>query len=265
MASYKPVTAALRVLEVLASVNRLYGRATVAAIHQQTGINKATIVRMLETLSEAGYVLRDADQPVYRITGKSLMLSAGFERHKVFAAIVAPLLDDFRKAIGWPSDVALFDHDAMLVIESSRQGGPLSFNRAPGYRAPVLGTSLGLAYIAHCQEGERARLLELVAKDEAPWNDLARAPDRLEETLTMIRSQGYATMDPHYSRQEYDNRIDSIGIAITSANTVFASINVIYLKSALNRETARDTLLGPLQKVADQMAEKLVAQSSDQS
>lgn len=259
MPSYKPVAAALRALEVLASVNRLYGRATVGEIHRQTGIDKATVVRMLETLTHAGYIVRDPEEPAYRITGKTLMLSAAFDRHNSVGAIVAPLLDAFREEIGWPSDLALFDNDAMLVIESSRQGGPLSFNRAPGFRAPVLATSLGLAYIAHCPEAERAAFLARDAADQGPWTGLAREPARLAALLATVRRRGFATMDAAYSRQEYNNRISSIGVPVMRGETVFAALNVIYLKSALGQEEARTALLAPLQEVARRMADALAA------
>lgn len=255
--SYKPVTAALRVLDVLAAVNRLYGRATVGEIHRQLDIDKATIVRMLETLSFAGYVVRDPNEPIYRITGKTLMLSAAFDQHKVISAIVSPLMQRFQGEIDWPSDVALFDNDEMLVVESSRRGGALSFNRAPGFRAPVLGTSLGLAYIANCPATEREEFLTRVIEDPAPWNDIVRDRAALDAMIEAIRRQGYATMTETYSRQEYGSRLFSLGVPIKTDETAFASINVIYLRSAMSPEKAVDTLLGPLQKVAKTMAAEL--------
>ncbi len=257
MPSYKPVIAALRVLDVLAAVNRLDTRASVAEIHRRTGIDKATIVRMLETLAHAGYLVRDGDQAVYQVTGKALSLSTAFDRHTVVGTIIAPLMAEFRQRIGWPSDVALFDVDAMLVVKSSRQGEPFSFNRAPGFRAPVLGTSLGLAYIAHCPAVERDDILRRIRDDSAPWSKLAHDPSRLTRKLEEVRANGYATMDENYSRIEYEGRIGSIGVPIMTDRKLFAAINVIYLNSTLRPEAARDTLLSPLQDVARKMAHEL--------
>lgn len=262
MPSYKPVTAALRVLDVLATVNRLDKKASVAEIHRRTGIDKATIVRMLETLAHAGYLIRDADQTIYQVTGKALSLSSAFDRHTVVGTIIAPLVTEFRQLIGWPSDVALFDLDAMLVVKTSRQGEPLSFNRSPGFRAPVLATSLGLAYMAHCPEAVRADHLARIETDTAPWSRLARDPARLKARLAEIRAQGYATMDENYSRQEYEGRIGSIGVPIMTDHTLYASTNVIYLNSALSPEAARDTFLAPLKDVARRMALELEAKDT---
>lgn len=257
MTSYKPVTAALRVLEVLAALNRPGVRPTVAGLHEVTGIDKATLVRMLETLIHAGYVLRDADQPVYRPTGKTLALATGYDRHKVVGAIVADDLAAFRQQIGWPSDVALFDQDAMLVVQSSRPAEPLSFIRASGFRAPVLVTSLGLAWLAHCPEEERAAYLARAATDPAQDNDLARDPPRLAARLAEVRALGHATMDPSYSRAHYDGRFSSIGVPIMAGGRVFGAINAMHLLGALSPDEARARLLAPLQQVAARMAARL--------
>lgn len=257
MASYQPVTAALRALEVLAAVNRLCDRATVGEIHQQTRLDKATIVRMLETLIQAGYVLRTPDDRRYRVTGRTLMLSSGFDSHKLIGAIVGPILNEFRQSIDWPSDVAIFDGDAMLVIESSRHGGAMSFNRAPGYRAPVLGTSLGLAYLAHTDADELEAFLDLARASPEPWDEVARDRPALDATLAVVRARGYATMVPSYSRLEYGDRVFSIGVPIMSPERVYASINVIYLRNTLSIAAARDLLLAPLQSAADRMAREI--------
>lgn len=265
MASYKPVAAALRVLEVLAAVNRLNRKASVAEIHRRTGIDKATIVRMLETLAHAGYLVREPDQAIYQVTGKALSLSTAFDRHTVFGTIIAPLMAEFRLAVGWPSDVALFDTDAMLVVQSSREGETFSFNRSPGFRAPMLGTSLGLAYLAFCPPAERAAILARLSgntADTAPWAKLAHDPARVARRLEEVRTRGYATMDESYSRLEYEGRIASIGVPIMTERELFASINVIYLTSALSPQKARESLLVPLTDFARRMglalAEKAV-------
>ena len=258
MSSYKPVTASLRVLEVLAAINRLGRHSTVAGIHQVTGIDKATVVRMLETLIHAGYVLRErSPQPVYRPTGKTLTLGTGYDRHKVASAIVSNDLAQFRQQIGWPSDVALFDHDAMLVVETSRQAEPMLFYRASGYRAPVLQTSLGLAWLANCPEDQRNEFLARAAGDPAPQNEPARDSQTLLAKLEKIRIQGYATMDEAYSRQFYDSQFFGIGVAIISEGNVYGAVNAIYLRSALSEEKARNRLVAPLQDVARRMAIKL--------
>lgn len=261
MPSYRPVTAALRGFEVLAATSRLGGRATLAEIHRLTGLDKSTILRMLETLEHAGLVIRDDDRRSYQVTGKTLQLSAGYDRHRAVGTIVAPALAAFRTAVGWPSDVALFDHDSMLVVETSREPGPMFLNRRPGYRAPVLGTSLGLAYLAHCGPAEREAFLARVRDDPSPWNALARRPGAAEQAFADIQARGYAEMTPSYSDREYDGMICSLGVPIMRDGRVYAAMNTLYLLNALTPERAVDTLLKPLRATADRLAAELARYS----
>lgn len=262
MTSYRPVAAAIRCLDVLMATNRLKGRATVGEIHRHTGIDKSTIVRMLETLVHAGFVVRDDEAPVYEVTGKSLLLSSGYDRHRAVGTIVTPIMTEFRTAIGWPSDVAIFDQDAMLLVETSRQSGPMLVNRHPGYRAPILATSLGLAYLAFCDDAERRSVLLQESLTEAPWNVLAGDPERAAAAFGEIRERGYATMHPEYSRLEYENKISSIGVPIMDGGNVLAAINVLFLKTVLPVEQALEALLDPLLEAAARIGGEL-AQHSD--
>lgn len=263
MVSYRPVTAVLRGLDVLEATSRLRGRATLAEIHRLTGLDKSTILRMLETLQHAGFIVRDDERRSYQVTGKSLLLSGGYDRHRAVGTIVAPALTAFRTAVGWPSDVALFDHDSMLVVETSREPGPMFLNRQPGYRAPVLGTSLGLAYLAFCEAGEREAFLDRAAADPAPWNDPARHRALAGEAFAAIRACGYATMTPSYGRQEYDGLISSIGVPIMLDGRVFAAMNTLFLLNALTPGRAAETLLAPLQATAARLAAELARHAAE--
>jgi IclR family mhp operon transcriptional activator len=263
MPSYRPVTATLRGLEVLSATSRLGSRATLAEIHRLTELDKSTILRMLETLEHAGFVVRDDDRRSWQVTGKTLQLSAGYDRHRAVGTIVAPALAAFRTKVGWPSDVALFDHDSMLVVETSSEPGPMFLNRQPGYRAPVLATSIGLSYLAHCPAGEREAFLARVADDPAPWNALARDPNRAEELFAEIRARGYAEMTASYSTREYDGLISSIGVPIMRDGRVYGAMNTLYLLNALTPARAVAVLLGPLHATADRLAADLARYSAE--
>ncbi len=263
MSSYQPVNALLRGLEVLLHVNRTSGRVTVGEIHRHTGFDKATIVRMLETLIYGGYVIRCEDGPRYEVTGKALLLSSGYDRHRVVGNIVSPIMVEFRNEIGWPSDVAIFERNQMLVVETSREAGPLLVNRHPGYRAPILGTSLGLAYLAFTDAGERDALLIHEASVPAPWNEIARNRDLADTIFADIRNQGFAVMHPDYSAKEYSGKIGAIGVPIQASDRVLGAINILFLKNVLPLERACSELLDALRVVAQRISGELTTHLSD--
>lgn len=249
MPSYQPVAAALRGLEILRQVNALQP-ASVKALHQATGIDKATIVRMLETLIHAGYV---AQHPAgYQVTGRVLQLSAGFDLHQKAAQLAGPVMARFRQAVGWPSDIAVRDGDAMIVVGTSREPGPLSFNRRPGFRAPIPQTSIGRAYLAHCPDTERAEILaQLRARAEG---DPLPADAVLDRMLAGIREQGFAVMDDGYSEREYGGTLWAMAVPVMAEGRLYGALNIMMLRQAVTQDMARETYLPQLRAAAAELA-----------
>src|SRR5262249_14693633 len=180
MPSFKPVIALARGLEILRAIN-VEHEATVGSLHKATGLDKATIVRMLETLEHEGYVSRDPHRAVYAVTGRCLLLTQGYDHHIWVGKIAEPVMREFRRQIGWPSDIAVFDHDAMAVAQTTREPGSLLFSRRPGFRFPLLATSMGLAYLAFCGEEEQSRIIARLAEAPGKWTEPARHPRRLKK------------------------------------------------------------------------------------
>ena len=262
MPSFEPVTAALRGLDVLAAVNRL-GEGTVGQIHKMIGLNSPTIVRMLETLQHAGYVVKHPDRAAYLPTGKTLTLSIGYEPHRELAVIAAPILAELHGAVGWPSDLAVYDGEAMLVVHTSRDERRLSFNRRPGYRAPMLATSLGRAYLGFCDARERAKAFERAAKSPEPWNDVARDSARAAALIAEIRVNGFATMHEAYSEREYGGRFWAVGMPVMVNGVTIAALNMMLVRDT---PKSRDGVLrhaAQLRRAVLKLGEALSSVSAD--
>lgn len=252
MPSYDPVAALIRGLDVLRAVNRL-SPAGVRDIHRLTGLNQPSVVRMLETLIHAGYVIRDPQRPVYFPTGKTLELGAGYVLHREIGIAATPVMTRLRGAIGWPSDVGVFDGDAMVVAHTSRGEGRFLFERRTGFRAPVLATSLGRAYLAFCAEADRERALSLAIRSPEPWNDLAQRPAEAAEAFAAIRAAGYAAMDDGYASREYGGLASAIAVPVLVGGIAAASLNLMYLREAIERAAVVERLLPVLRDAAAEL------------
>jgi IclR family transcriptional regulator, mhp operon transcriptional activator len=254
--SYKPVTAALRVLETLAAVNRL-DRPTSGDVARAVGISAATAVRMLETLEAAGFVRRDADGGTFTATGRTLDLSRGYDAHREVGALVRPVLADLQREVAWPSDLAIFDEDAMIVAETSRGTGRLFYDRKPGFRAPVFGTSLGIAYLSRATDADRERAVAAASRLPEPWNDLARDSQRLDAVLTTARERGYALMNDDYSRRSYGHAVWAFAVPLVENGRAIASLNLSLLRETIGEDEAVQRFLGPLTLAAHRMVKVL--------
>jgi IclR family mhp operon transcriptional activator len=256
MPSFEPVIALSRGLEILRVLNA-ERRSTVGSLHKATGLNKATIVRMLETLEHEGYVMRDADRTEYLPTGRCLLLSHGYDQHLWIGGVAEPIMHEFRKQIGWPSDIAIFDRDAMIVAQTTREPGSMLFSRRPGFRFPLLSTSMGRAYLAFCPPEQQERIIALLAAIPGKSTDLARQPKKLAQLLAEVRQKGYALMDESYSQHVFEGRVWAMGVPVRDGDEVFASINIMMLHGVITVEDAVKNFLGPLQDTATQIASAL--------
>jgi len=255
MSSFDPIISLQRGLSVLAVVNK--GKSvSPKTIYEQTGLHKATIIRMLETLVHEGYVAKTA-RSTYVPTGRTLLLSQGFNLVSRVGDIAGPVLADFRRSIVWPSDIALYNDDSMLVVQTSRDRGPLYFKRENGYRAPMLSTSIGQAYLAFCDAEHRVRIMERLATVPDPRNDLGRDPATLERNLAEVRAKGFATMHRSYSMQEYGGKVWGMAVPVRDAQNVYAAINILILRNACSEQQAIKRFLGPLQDVAARLAKAI--------
>lgn len=258
MPSFRSVAALSRGLEVLRAVNP-DGRATVGSLHARTGIDKATIVRMLETLEEQGYLIREPDGPSYVPAGKVRQLSAGYNQHVEVARKAAPILEELRKKVSWPTNLAIFDGDAMVKVETVNPIRGMAVVRETGYRFPLLTTSLGLAYLANLPSGKRSEIIARLARDPSGWNQRATDPAALEAVMEQVRERGFALTDPEYCRTLYADTLWGISVPIIGRDGVHGALGLMILTQVTPVESGIREVFPALKSAAAELGAALDA------
>jgi len=246
----KNVTALERGLDIMLLLNRL-GPSQIRDLHKNTGLPKPTIVRMLATLKGAGYVTQ-SDGGSYRVTAKTLALSTGFDAADDLMAVAKPILAAFREEHAWPADLAIFDRDAMVVIDTSKAPGTLSLNRGIGSRLPVMPTALGRAYLAFCPEDERREITERLARSDDANEKLAKDPGKRDAILDLAHQLGYATSD-----QEFQKSARVIAVPLFSNKDLLACVNMMTVSAAMTLQQAEHSFAPLLKKLAQRIALEL--------
>lgn len=244
MPSFEPVNAVVRALDVLRLINE-FGHISIIDLQKRSGLPKATVLRMVETLISQGYVIR-SDSALYSPTGKCLLLSSGFDRKADYAKAAEPVLARLRSDIGWSSDFAVFDNDAMLIILTASELGVLSLSGQGAARAPLLRSALGRAYLAHIPDDERKPLLDRLLLAD-PLAGTRRQVDRI---LLEARERGYGVSDGSYLDTLYPVGMHAIAVPVLSGRRPVAALNVLFLRKALTLEKGVKTLLSPLRAAA---------------
>jgi IclR family mhp operon transcriptional activator len=193
MPSFAPVRSVLRALDILALIGRA-GEGSVRDLSEKSGLPKATVVRLLETLIEAGYVWKDSAHGEYRITDKVYQLSGSYNGPLLIQAS-RPRALGLTRRFKWPVSVAVLDHDAMIILYTTMTESPISW-KPSGQRLPLLTRALGRAYIAFCSPEQQRLILRILRTSASPDDRIARKPGAWEQILEKVRQDGYAARDP---------------------------------------------------------------------
>jgi IclR family transcriptional regulator, mhp operon transcriptional activator len=254
----KPIRSISRGLAVLSVLNR-YGSATVLTLARESGVPRATVYRVLQTLLDEGYVGRRTADDRFHLRLKVRSLSEGFEDEQWIASIAGPALAELTRRISWPCDVATLEGLRMVIHDTTHRIAPLSIDRnMVGQELPMLASATGLAYISFARKAERETLLALLARSDDPRDALARDPPRALRLILATRRRGYALRQggpiwPHTG---------SLAVPVRARGRLLGCINVIWMARALSAEEGLSRCLEPLRETRG-LIERRLAEASD--
>jgi len=259
MESTRPIRALIRGLDALTVLNLRNG-ATVSEVAQEIRLPRTTTYRILETLSHAGYVYRDATDDRYRLTIMVRGLSDGFDDEAWVTQIARPYINDLGKEIVWPVAIASLSGTTMLVRETTDHRSPLAVERySAGFRVPILTSASGRVYLAFTSGVQRDSLLEILARSTKDEDKLARSRAELAKMLSEARSQGYATaVRPRRVSDEV-----SIAVPILIEDRVLAGVTIRFSSTAVPLKLAIERFLPKLRETATRIRQSFSEQQRD--
>jgi len=228
-------------------------------IYLATRIPKPTLLRILLTLERAGAVSRRLADRHYRISAFN-RVARKRDRYDRVAEAAAPVLDRLCQRLSWPSHMMVPAGDHMLIAETSQMRTPFLIPfliRAGGIGRSVnwLMTAVGRAYLAHCPDQERDRILRRLRKSDKPEDRLARDPARLKKILAETRERGYGIRDPafvggFFGIAPQDDGLAAIALPLLDGTRVHGAINILWFKTAFTIDDFATRHLGDLQAAA---------------
>ncbi len=250
MPAARPVNVVLRALQILRAMNK-QPVSSVAVIHQHTGIPKATIVRLLQTLQADGLVRHAPQYGSYYLTSEVTALASGYHSEPRIVEACSAVCEALTKTHKWPVSVAVHDGDAMIVRYSTIPNSPLSFFHSTiNMRLSLVTQALGRAYLAFCTPTEQDALIELLVR--ASGEPVVGQEAGIRRMLAEVHERGYALRDPRV-------RPDSATIAVPvfENERVVATLGLTWFSSTLTVDQAVARFLAPLQQGAIDISQAL--------
>jgi IclR family mhp operon transcriptional activator len=243
----------LRVLNVLQE----HPISSLQDIYRFTAIPKPTLLRILGTLQRAGAISRRLADGRYRVSSRHFQLGRKPDRYLRVAEAAAPVLDRLCQKVSWPSDLLVPAGDHMEIRETSRVRTPFStvfIHDRVGTAVNWPLSAVGRAYLAHCPDVERDKILALLRKSDIPENRLVRDDKRMRQILSETRARGYATRDPNFGGGAYTlqapDGLAGIAVPLQDGRRTHGVINIVWPKAAWSIEHMVQNHLPDLQNAA---------------
>lgn len=227
MASFASVRAVERTLAIMALMNtRPISR--VKELAAGADLAPATVVRILETLIELGYVRKQARLSGYTLTEKVRELSAGYHGLPTFVDLAKPVLVELTHHMLWPAALSTLDGTSMVVRLSTIPNSPLAHTHSTlQKRLDLLTRAHGRAYLAFCSPQERRRIYA----DLHRYHITMLSPDEIEAQMSgvlhRISKLGYAERD-----HEIDPQTTTIAMPVKHHGSVVAVIGLTYFRGS---------------------------------
>jgi IclR family mhp operon transcriptional activator len=257
MAAANPVQPILRALQLLEALNRK-PVSSIGELHKATGLPKPTLIRLLGTLTVAGYVTRVSSQAGYRITKHVLALSSGLRFIDRMVDAAMPAMSEFTRDHAWPLGLAKIRDGVIVLLHNTAPQSPLMFDSVQyNMTYPLMYSAVGLAYLAFCPSEERQRLIQEVLPDAELGQLGLRDARDVEAHLAEIRRRGYAAPLPA-------RPLKMLGLAIPMrrGRQVIACLVMRFPRSVMTPEEAADRYLGPLTATARAVMKAIDLQDS---
>lgn len=236
----RTVEKALRLLDLF---DERRSEAGLSELARLSGIDKATVLRMLGDLAATGLIEQDPSSRQWRLGAGILRLARLREAAFPVTGIINAILERLAQETGETAHASLRagrDLGTIGVVESARS------NRVyiePGLMLPLHATASGLAYCAFARPEVRADVLArpLAAHTETTPTTTEALARRIDEA----RARGYASAD-----QTYESEVYGIALPLFGADGFAVGALAVATPTSRLTDSHRDRIIAALAPAA---------------
>ena len=223
-------------------------------LHRRSGLAKATLLRILRTAIEAGWVHRRPSDGHYQLARAVQDLGNRVGREHILGEVAAPYLEELQRIAGWPSDIAVSPSPGQIeILETSRFRAPFAINRLVlGFRPSMAFSALGRAYLAFLPTAERDLHLKWLRQSGLQQERRYVASASFMQELEETKARGYGCRAPGYWGRMIDHGDDlsAIAVPIIQDGRVQAVLSLVWISNVMTQEDVIDRSLQDLKDTA---------------
>ena len=241
------VTALGRGLSLLAAFEH-YEQLSHQQLCQMTGLPKATITRLIHTLSSLGF-LHLTFQGQYQLGSSAVRLSAAaWSRHDL-VAFADPLLRQFARENEVSVNLATEIDGEMRYLACCRSPARLSVNLQVGSAVSIADTAIGRAFYA-ISSAIRREIIDTNIKQRLTSADDEQAKSALIAAIHFYETHSYTLSDGEFSS---DILAVAVGVFDAAAGHYAYSLNASVPKANWNADKYAKVIVPRLKELAERI------------
>ena len=234
------VAKALTLLDHFSEIEPELGLSDLA---RRSGLDKATVHRMLSVMADAGLVEQRHDTKLYRLGAGILRLARIREKAFPFASVLQPELDRLAQETGETAHASLISGRALATVGICESSKANRVSLVVGEVLPFHATASGIATLAFGTEDLSARVLTGPLDGKTSFT--LTEPGRLTALIETARQTGFGETDQ-------TNEIDVYGIAAPYFDKTGLACGAVAVATPSHRmtEALRGKIVGAVLRAA---------------
>jgi len=233
--TFRPVKSALRTLEILTTVSRESDGMTFADIERKMGWPRSSTYNLLHTLSEAEFLKYDDVDRHYRVGIRLWEAGQGFSGKNDLARVAKRFLENSKSQLNETVQLAILDGIENVYVAKVEANHHLKLVSEVGSRLPAHATGLGKALLAGLSPEELRQRFENVEMFAYTENTITSIAE-LEESLNVVRRQGYAVDESEFSKGVYCVAVPIRDVSGEVVAAISSSVPDARINGALRRK-----------------------------
>lgn len=234
-----------RALTILNKLSDYPDGIQIARLSEQVGLSKSTVHRLLATLSNMNYVVKDTETDKYKLGLQVLFLSRNILNNNDIVSTSKPYLEKLSREINETIHLCIEDRGEIVYIDKIESNQTIRMFSRVGNRAPMYCTAVGKILYSGMESGHFEELISkvnFIPKTEATIT----SPQALREEINKIKKQKYAL----------DNIENEEGIRCIAApiynhtGKIIASFSVSGPSNRVTMDRINDTLIEKMRQTS---------------
>lgn len=215
-------------------------------------IGQSTAYRLVHTLIEEDFIVRDPSAKSYRLAASFLAYSQTIITKLDLCRLSLDIIEKLAETTGETAHISVFKDQQVLYLLKIDSSYPVHLLSHAGRKSPVHCTSTGQVLLAYQSDETIEQVINkgLTAYTSKTITD----PIKLKNLLKKIRSQEYAV-----SQEELHKGVVSIAAPVKNAKgNVIAAVSIAGPARRLNKQTI-PKLIKQVQQASDRVSKKLLS------